>query len=74
MIDEKRKPIANQFTIRSIFVITIIMAVGSAGAGQLWRAVNGKIEDVGPFVIITSMAPLGVTVAVYWLMRLVRKI
>ena len=63
-----------QFTIRSILVITLIMAVASAGLGQLWRAVNGQVEDVGPFVLVTCMAPLGVLIAVNWLFRLFGKL
>ena len=61
-----------QFTIRSIMIITIIMAIGSAGIGQLWRAANGHLEDIGLFLIVTSMAPLGLMIAIYWFLRLFR--
>lgn len=59
-----------RFTIRSIMMITVILAVASAGIGQLYRAMNGQIEDVGPFVIVSSMAPLGLMIVIYWLTRL----
>ena len=65
-------PTGPQFTIRSIMIITIIMAIGSAGIGQLWRAANGHLEDIGLFVIVTSMAPLGLMIAINWFLRLFR--
>lgn len=65
---------ANQFTIRSILVITLIMAVASAGAGQLWQAMNGKLEDLGTFILVTSMAPLGLMIIVNWIFRLFGKL
>lgn len=62
-----------QFTIKSILVITLLMAITSTALGQLWRIANGQIQDVGPFVLVTSMAPLGVMICVYWLFRLTGK-
>lgn len=64
----------NQFSIRLIMVITVIAAVASAGLGQLYRAANGQVEDIGPFIIITSMAPLGVMIALNWIFRLFGKL
>ena len=66
--------VGKQFTIRSILVITLIMAVASVGAGQLWQAVNGKLQDIGPFVMVTSMAPLGLMIIVNWLFRIFGKL
>ena len=63
-----------QFSIRSIMVITLIMAVASTAMGQLWRVANGQVQDVGPFILVTSMAPLGVMIATYWLFRLIGKL
>ena len=67
----KRK---SQYSIRLIMVVTVIIAVASAGLGQLYRAANGHVEDIGPFIIITSMAPLGVMIALNWLFRLFGKL
>ena len=64
----------NQFSIRLVMVITVIIAVASAGLGQLYRAANGNIQDIGPFIIITSMAPLGVMIVLNWLFRLFGKL
>jgi hypothetical protein len=55
-------------------VVTVILAVASAGVGQLFRAAHGQIEDIGPFIILTAMAPLGVMVIVNWLFRLFGKL
>ena len=71
--DTPRQPRA-QFSIRQIMVITVILAVASAGIGQLFRAAQGSVEDIGPFIILTAMAPLGVMVAVNWLFRLIGKL
>ena len=75
--DRSNNPPAPQkirFTIRSIMVITLIMAVAAAAAGRLASAANsGQLEQIGPFVIATSMAPLGLMIVVSWFLRLANK-
>lgn len=62
-----------RFTIRSMMVITLIVAVAAAAAGRLYIAANGQIEEIGPFVIATSMAPLGLMILIHWFFRLLGK-
>ena len=63
-----------QFTLRSILIVTLITAVASVGAGLLWQAMNGKLLDIGPFVMVTSMAPLGLMIIINWLFRIFGKL
>lgn len=60
------------FTIRSIFVITTVFAAGAVSLGYLWRAANGKSEEIGPFVIITMVMPLALMVIMSWAFRISR--
>ena len=55
-------------------VITLIVAVAAAAAGRLYVAANGQIEEIGPFVIATSMAPLGLMIIIHWFFRLIGKL
>ena len=63
-----------RFTIRSIMVITLIVAVAAAAAGRLGMAAQGQLDQIGPFVIVTSMAPLGLMIAINWFFRLIGKL
>ena len=63
-----------RFTIRSIMVITLIVAVAAAAAGRLYMAANGQTEQIGPFVIATSMAPLGLMILINWFFRLLGRL
>lgn len=63
-----------RFTIRSIMVITLIVAVAAAAAGRLYSAASGQLEQIGPFVIATSMAPLGLMIVIHWFFRLIGKL
>ena len=60
------------FTIRSIFVITTVFAAGAVSMGYLFRAANGKSEEIGPFVIITMVMPLALMVTMSWTFRIVK--
>jgi len=58
------------FTLRSILVITAVMAVGATAAAHLFRVVQGSPSDVGPFALVASIAPLGLMIITSWLFRL----
>jgi len=40
--------------------------------GYLFRAANGKSEEIGPFVVITMIMPLALMVAMSWTFRIVK--
>ena len=63
-----------RFTIRSIMVITLIIAVAAAAAGRLYSAASGQLDQIGPFVIATSMAPLGLMIIIYWFFRMMGRV
>ncbi len=60
------------FTIRSIFVITTVFAAGAVSLGYLFRAANGKSEEIGPFVVITMIMPLALMVGMSWTFRIAK--
>ena len=62
------------FTLRSILVITAVMAVGSMAAGHLFQVVHGSPSDVGKFALVASIAPLGLMIITNWLFRLFGKL
>ena len=68
---EKRRFV---FTLRSILVITAVMAVSAMAAGHLFRVVQGSPEDVGPFALVAAIAPLGLMIVTNWLFRLFGKL
>lgn len=78
MIDQKTskptKPASKQVTIRTILVLTAVFAGTAASFGYLWRASSGDGQEVGRFVIMTSMMPLLVLVGAYWTLKIARRI
>ena len=40
--------------------------------GYLFRAANGKSEEIGPFVIITMVMPLALMITMSWTFRIVK--
>ena len=70
---ENTKPKSNfRFSIRSILVITTVFAAGALSAGHLWRAANGDISEVGPFVVTTALTPMVLMVVMSWGFRIAR--
>jgi len=63
-----------RFTIRSILVITLVIAVAATATGRLYSAASGKLDEIGPFVVVTSMAPLGLMVIINWFFRLMGRL
>lgn len=61
------------FTLRSILVITAVMAVSAMALGHLMRVILGSPSDVGPFALVASIAPLGLMIVASWLFRLFGK-
>ena len=59
-----------RFSIRSMMILTTVMAAAATGAGHLWRAANGQDNEIAVFVMVTTMAPLGVMIAVSWMYQL----
>lgn len=60
------------FTIRSIFVITTVFAAGAVSLGYLFRAANGKSDEIGYFVVITMLMPLALMVAMSWTFKIAK--
>ena len=63
---------STKFSIRSIFVITTVFAGGAVSLGYLFRAANGNSDEIGPFVIITMIMPLGLMIAMSWTFRIIK--
>jgi len=61
-----------RFSIRSILVITAVFAAAALGVGHLYRAANGDVTEIGPFVVTTAMVPTVLMVFISWCFRLTR--
>lgn len=66
----QRKPL----TIRSMLIMTAVLASTAASFGYLWRAASGTGEGIGQFVMMTSMMPLLILVGAYWTLKIARGI
>jgi hypothetical protein len=65
---KNRKPL----TIRSMLLLTAVLASAAASFGYLWRASEGDGEEIGHFVIMTAMMPLLILVVSYWTLKFAR--
>lgn len=78
MIDQKTPKLARTatkpVTIRTILVLTAVFAGTAASFGYLWRASSGDGQEIGRFVIMTSMMPLLILVGAYWTLKIARRI
>jgi hypothetical protein len=61
------------FSIRSIMVLTAVMAATAAGTAHLWRSANGDPAELGSFIIVTSLGPLGLMIVASWCFRIFGK-
>jgi hypothetical protein len=61
----------SRFSIQSILIVTLVMALTAASIGNLWRAGTGELSEVGSLLLFTNMAPLGIMILVSWGYRLV---
>lgn len=57
---------STSFSIRSIFAITTVCAAAAVSVGYLYRAANGDLDEIGPFVIFTAVSPLALMVLMSW--------
>jgi len=57
---------SNTYSLRSILVIMTVAATAAFCFGNLFQAAAGDPIDIGPFVVVTAVAPLALMVAVSW--------
>jgi hypothetical protein len=74
--DSHQRPVG-QFSLMSIFVVTVVFAVLSLCLGYLYRSLDDQDGSMGQFIIVTAMAPLvtlSVISSLFWLFRYIRAI
>ena len=55
------------FSIKAILVFMTVFAAGAASLAHLVRAsISGEPNDIGVFVLTTTITPMAVMVAVSW--------
>ena len=62
------------FSIKSILVVTAVFAASAASLAHLVRAAQGKENEVGQFVIVTSMLPMVMLVAASWFLKILGRL
>ena len=65
-----RPPTWMRFSLRGILIVTAIMALSATGVAHLVGAANHGVDEIGSFILVTNVAPLGLAVALYWIFRL----
>jgi len=54
-----------RFSLRGILIVTAIMALSATGLAHLVRSAETGVDEIGSFILVTNVAPLGLAVALY---------
>ena len=72
---ERPQRAAGTFSIKAILVFMTVFAAGAASLAHLVRAsISGEPNDIGIFVLTTTITPMAVMVAVSWFFWIARKL
>lgn len=70
----ERPQTRTRFSIKSVMVLTAVLAAAAASMAHLWRAAQSEEGDVGQFVIFTAMLPMLILVAASWFFKIFGRI
>lgn len=51
-------------------VIMVVAAATAVSLAHLFRAANGKLSEIGPFVLVTAVSPLLLMIVVSWTFKI----
>ncbi len=52
-------------------VIMVVAAAAAVSVAHLFRAANGELSEIGPFVLVTAVSPLLLLIVVSWTFKIV---